>query len=121
MPDSILPTGPASPEIPLTIHVSGDLEAVDFIRRLHRGGLELRTAPDGGNPVIVLAERAPQPVRGARRRLFEVGGVVHAVRAALDCSDHMEIDEVQLSSALELAGRIIDEVTEQLEGGPDNE
>jgi hypothetical protein len=116
MPETILPNGLApSPEFPITIRVDGNLQAVDFIRRLHRGGMDLRNAEDGSYAVIVLAERAPQPVSGVRRHLFQASGIVHAVRSALDCSDHIEIDEVQLASALEAAGKIVDNAADALE------
>jgi hypothetical protein len=114
MADSNSPTGPAAPEIPITIHVDGNLEAVDFIRRLHKGGLQLRNADDGSYAVIGIAERPPQPVSGIRRQLFEASGIVHAVRVALDGDvDH---DDVQLASALEAAGEMIDHATGKLEG-----
>lgn len=127
MPDPILPNGPSpspSPELPLTLSVDGNLGAVDFITRLQRGGLTLRNADDGSSAVIVLAEGEEplpvddpqQPERGIRAQLFQVSGVVYAVRFALEASDHVEIDVVQLASALEVAGRMIDDVASQLEG-----
>lgn len=125
MPETILPNGPApSPELPLVLHVDGNLGAVDFVTRLHRGGLTLSNADDRSYAVIVLSEgEEPLPVdqphlpeRGIRTTLFQASGIVHAVKAALDCSDHIETDEVQLASALEAVGRLIDEAASQLEG-----
>jgi hypothetical protein len=55
-------------------------------------------------------------LNGIRVSLFQASGIVHAVRSALDCSDHVEIDEVQLASALEAAGQLIDDAAGQLEG-----
>lgn len=115
MADCNDPTGPATPELPFTIHVDGNLGAVEFVRRLHMGGMEMRNAEDGSYAVIVRAERPLQPVRGLRRRLFEASGVVYAVRFALDNSDG-NLDEVQLASALEGAGKILDDVAALLEG-----
>lgn len=111
--------GPETPETPITISVDGDLGAVEFVRRLHRAGLELVNADDGSYAVLRLAasqepeERRTQSIRLA---LFQASGIVHAVRISLDCKDHIQIDEAQLASALEAAGEMIDNAAGQLEG-----
>lgn len=53
-----------APETPITVSLSGDLPAVEFITRLQRAGLALRTG-DTGYPVIVLSERELDPFADA--------------------------------------------------------
>jgi hypothetical protein len=111
-------------ELPLISHIDGNMAGVEFIRRLHAGGLELRNADDNTYAVIVRGEPASTSAEGTasaeiqsiRVQLFESSGIVHAVKTALDCSDHIEIDEVQLASALEVARRMIDAAASRLEG-----
>jgi hypothetical protein len=115
MADSSVTTGPETPATPTTIRVDGDLGAVEFVRRLHRGGLELRNAEDGSYAVILRAEREPQPVSGVRTRLFEAQSVVHCVRHAITTSD-AGLDDAAMTYALTVAARIIDDVAGELEG-----
>jgi hypothetical protein len=106
-----------TPELPLFLKVDGNLPAVDFIKRLHAGGLELVNAEDGTYAVLRLAalqepqERTTEPLR---LRLWQAAGIAHAVRHAL-CSDS-EADHIQLQAALEAAERITDDVAGELEG-----
>jgi hypothetical protein len=103
-----------TPDLPLTISVDGNLQAVDFIKRLHRGGLQLRRADDNGFAVIVLSDK--DAGQDMRNRLFEAQGVVAAVRCALTSGS--KTDEDSLQDALAAAERIIDNVCAALEGTP---
>jgi hypothetical protein len=116
MADSSVTNGPESPEHPLNISVDGDLGAVEFVRRLHRGGLALQLNANDGSTVITRSEREPQPVSGVRTQLFQVTGILHAVRCVLDSDAPSDLDESLLAYALEAAGKIIDDVAGQLEG-----
>lgn len=118
------PTEGATPELPLTLYLDGNLGAVDLVQRLALGGLRLSNAADGSSAVIGLAEgeqplpvdqpnQPNQPERSVRVELWQASGICHAVRCAL--SSAIEFDETELQCALEAAGRIIDDVAAQLE------
>lgn len=57
MASDSVPNGPApSPDLPISVHLDGNIGAVDFIRRLHAGGLQLRQGSDDDYAVITLAD-----------------------------------------------------------------
>src|SRR4051812_28204719 len=100
--DNSTTIGPAaSPELPITIHLDGGLGAVEFVRRLHRGGLELRNAEDGSDAVIVRAERERQTeatenaigehIERQRRRLNKASAVLLGAELTAEYNPEMSI------------------------------
>jgi hypothetical protein len=118
MAETILPNGPATtPELPLTLRVGGDLGVVEFVRRLHTGGLELRNAEDGSYAVIVRAEREPaenaigEHIEKQRRQLNKAAAVLLAVIYSLDRG----LENEQAGDAASVALDLIEAAVAQLD------
>lgn len=111
MADDSLPNGPASPELPISVQVDGNLGAVDFIRRLHAGGLQLRQGSDDDYAVITLAD-AEEPaqrdhIEAQRRKLQKAAAVLLAMIYAMDRGLESEQAGDAASVALELIEQVV--------------
>lgn len=101
----------SSADMPVVCHIDGSFSPIDLVRRLTRGGLQLKTSQDGSVAVIVKAEK--DVIDKQRDQVFLACGVITAVRLAL--VSRMEDDESALEDALRAAWKILDDVASALE------